>query len=326
MDQKIENNQYISSAEDIVTSREDTRSGFISMALEKNYLAVPYIEEAKALKTIASKVSTPKDLIDLIDIRSSLISASGLSAKSLSYMNDDDITIAINGLIEEFLEPAGSNFADELVYRYLLVKGDALGGQARNLAGSLGERKFLRCLLSVLKILDIDYHWVDNEDKKWKAKPENEAGIEKRIKALSWERDGNNRILLMNVNVPIVNKNVDLCLLNGSRSELHLSGKNAKDSINRLDSRYISLGELKGGIDPAGADEHWKTANTALNRIRSGFKTIDLNVSTFFVGAAIESSMAKEIFNQLENGTMTNAANLHKESQLIELCYWLLKE
>ena len=28
---------------------------------------------------------------------------------------------------------------------------------------------------------------------------------------------------------------------------------------------YLACGELKGGIDPAGADEHWKTAGKALS-------------------------------------------------------------
>ncbi|MDZ4383273.1 MAG: AvaI/BsoBI family type II restriction endonuclease [Thermodesulfovibrionia bacterium] len=36
-------------------------------------------------------------------------------------------------------------------------------------------------------------------------------------------------------------------------------------------SLYIALGELKGGIDPAGADEHWKTARTSLIRIQKAF-------------------------------------------------------
>ncbi len=36
----------ITKAADLVTSREETRAGFISMALEKNYIAVPYVEEA----------------------------------------------------------------------------------------------------------------------------------------------------------------------------------------------------------------------------------------------------------------------------------------
>ena len=46
---------------------------------------------------------------------------------------------------------------------------------------------------------------------------------------------------------------------------------------------------------------------------------------TFFIGAAIEKSMAKEIFHQLENRTLTNAANLTNEKQLISICKWLIQ-
>ncbi len=84
------------------------------------------------------------------------------------------------------------------------------------------------------------------------------------------------------------------------------------------------LGELKGGIDPAGADEHWKTANTALERIRTGFTNAGYNVKTSFVGAAIEHAMAEEIYAQLKNGTLSNAANLTDPNQLTEYCNWIL--
>ena len=47
MAKKIKQNTLIKSANDLVTSKEQTRAGFITLALEKNYLAVPYIEEAK---------------------------------------------------------------------------------------------------------------------------------------------------------------------------------------------------------------------------------------------------------------------------------------
>lgn len=90
--------------------------------------------------------------------------------------------------IEEFLEPAGKNFADELVYRYLLTKGDALGGKARNLAGSMGERKFLRSLLSVFNLAGLDYRWKDNDTNTWLNKPKDDKDIEKRIKAIYWKR------------------------------------------------------------------------------------------------------------------------------------------
>ena len=84
------------------------------------------------------------------------------------------------------------------------------------------------------------------------------------------------------------------------------------------------LGELKGGIDPAGADEHWKTANTALERIRTGFVSVGVDIKTSFVGAAIENAMSIEIYEQLKRGVLSNAANLTDNNQLTEYCKWLL--
>ncbi|MCC5622575.1 type II restriction endonuclease [Nostoc sp. CHAB 5715] len=85
----------------------------------------------------------------------------------------------------------------------------------------------------------------------------------------------------------------------------------------------IALGELKGGIDPAGGDEHWKTAQAALNRIREAFSRVGHSPLTFFVGSAIATRMAGEIWNQLENGTLSNAANLNQENQVASISRWL---
>ena len=87
---------------------------------------------------------------------------------------------------------------------------------------------------------------------------------------------------------------------------------------------YIALGELKGGIDPAGADEHWKTAGTALNRIRDAFETKKHPVETFFIGAAIEKAMATEIFDEVNAEKLSKCANLTKSLQLAEICNWLV--
>ncbi len=319
MAKKITANPHIKSAADLVTSREETRAGFISMALEKNYIAVPYIEEAKALKALASAVKKPSELLNLSDVRVGLLTASGLSDKSLNYLTDDDKTLAIKGLIEKFLEPAGENFIDELVYRYLLTKGDALGGKARNLAGTLGERKFLRCLISIFNLAGINFKWKDNDSNTWLDKPTDDVDIEKRIKAIYWKIKSD-RLMVLNINVPLVNKNIDLSILQGKVEEL----KAGKDSIIHQPEKYVALGELKGGIDPAGADEHWKTANFALNRIKTSFDKTSLMPKTFFIGAAIEASMAAELFNQMESGSMGNAANLTSEKQLTTICDWII--
>jgi hypothetical protein len=319
MAKKIIANSLIKSAADLVTSRQDTRAGFIAMALEKNYIAIPYIEEAKALKALASQVKKPKDLLLIKDLQVGLLTASGLSDKSLNYLNEDDRTVAIIGLIEKFLEPAGENFIDELVYRYLLTKGDALGGRVRNLAGSLGERKFLRSLISVFNLSGIHYKWKDIETNTWLDKPKDDTDIEKRIKAIYWKKT-QDRLLILNTNVPLVNKNVDASILHATVEDL----KTGKQSIIHQPDKFIALGELKGGIDPAGADEHWKTAHSALMRIRTSFDKRKLKPQTFFIGAAIENSMAAEIYKQLQKGAMNNAANLTHDGQLTAICDWVI--
>lgn len=290
------------------------------MALEKNYLAVPYVEEAKALKDLASKAASPNDLLQMDKLSPVLLTASGLSEKSLNYLTEEDKALAIEGLIKEFLLPAGEQFPDELVYRYLLTKGDALGGKARNLAGTMGERKFLRRLLAILKLYKLPYQWTDADSNRRLEKPDDDTAIEKRIKSLAWSNEGKNRLLILNAAVPTLKKNVDLSLLDGTISDL----KKGKESILHDPARYVALGELKGGIDPAGADEHWKTANSALNRIKSGFGQLHLKPQTFLVAAAIENSMANEIFAQLQNGTLSNAANLTHDEQLTAVCNWLV--
>jgi type II restriction enzyme len=120
---------HLQSAASLVTPYEQVRAGFVALALEKNRKATPYVEEAKALKTLASQVKNPADLLKLAEIRPAILTAAGVSDKAAGHLTDDDKTNAIRGLIENFLEPAGQDFIDELVYRFLLTRGDSLGGE-----------------------------------------------------------------------------------------------------------------------------------------------------------------------------------------------------
>jgi type II restriction enzyme len=310
----------IKTSEDLVTSREQTRAGFIAFALEKNRRSTPIIESAKALKVLASKAKTAKDLLKITEIQPALLTAAGLSDKAVNYFTEDNKIKAISGLIENFLEPAGSGFVDEVVYRYLLIKGDSLGGSMRNIVGAIAQQKFVRTLLSNLSISGTIYQWLDNKTKQWENKPANDFFIEEQLKALSWKNPrGKNRVLAFNLNIPIVKNNIDICLFNAD-TELYANGE-----IVNTPKKILMLGELKGGIDPAGADEHWKTGNTALTRIRDSFAKHNLKIDTSFIAAAIEKKMASEIFAQLQNKTLSNAANLTIDEQLVNYCDWLLK-
>jgi type II restriction enzyme len=310
----------INTPEDLVTSREQTRAGFIAFALEKNRRSTPIIESAKSLKILASKAKTVKDLQNILEIQPALLIAAGLSDKATNYFNEEDKKIAISGLIENFLEPAGEHFVDEVVYRYLLIKGDSLGSSMRNIVGAIAQQKFVRTLLSNLSISGKNYQWFDNKTKKWEEKPSNDFAIEEQLKALAWRNPkGENRVWAFNLNVPIVKNNIDICLFDAD-IETYNNG-----IIVNTPEKIVMLGELKGGIDPAGADEHWKTGNTALNRIRESFAKHDLKIETSFIAAAIERKMASEIFAQLQSKTLSNAANLTIDVQLVSYCDWLLK-
>ena len=310
--------QIITSASDLVTSREQTRAGFITFALEKNKKASPLVAEAKSLHAMAKVAKTPAELLNIAEIRKALLTASGLSDKSLQHLTEADKTEAINRLIKEFLEPEGEYFVDALVYRYLLIKGDSLGGSMRNLVGALAQQKLIRTFISNLTLMGIDFLWTDIKSKEWyKGNPT--APIEGDIKAMYWNYNGNDRILAFNLTIPLVGKNVDITLFDAKPIDYN------KGKIVRFNDRFVMAGELKGGIDPAGADEHWKTGNTALNRIRNAFDTVEIPIKTAFIAAAIEDSMSKEIFNQLKSETLSYAANLTVDDQLVHFCDWAIK-
>ncbi|MCS6845958.1 MAG: hypothetical protein NZ528_16820 [Caldilineales bacterium] len=237
--------------------------------------------------------------------------------------------------LENVLKPAGDKFVEELVYRFLLTRGDSLGGRIRNLVGAWAQRKFSSYLVSELRVAGRDSLWLDKADEKWK--PLQALSDPDRIRAFAWEVGYLPRVLVYNLLVPIIRteeeqreeagdtikggKNVDICLLHSMPHQYRPSSK--RPLVVRDAELYVALGELKGGIDPAGADEHWKTANAHLARIRRSFAGLGSSPKLFFIGSAIEPSMAGEIWSQLESGELANAANLTDERQVVSLVSWL---
>lgn len=156
---------HLNQSDYLETTYEAIRSGFIALALEKNQRATPLIEEARTLKVIAQTVNNPRDLLNIPDIEAALLTASGISDKAKNYLHPQDKKEAIQELITNFLEPAGINFAEELVYRFLLIRGDTLGGIMRNAGGALAQNKFTRSLLATLRIAGIPYDWLNSSNK-----------------------------------------------------------------------------------------------------------------------------------------------------------------
>ena len=308
--------QHLESASSLETTREAYRAGFITLALEKNHRATPFVERARALKAAASRAKTAAELLDMEDIHSALLTAAGVSDKASSHLEAADRREAITGLIRNFLEPASAAFVEELVYRFLLTRGDTLGGSMRNLGGALAQQKLTRTVIAHLKNGGKTYRWLHAGTGKWSNAPNDETGIEIHLRGLSWQVGNKPRTLHYNVTVAVSRSHVDLCVLNCAPDALD-------QQMLKSPASFLALGELKGGIDPNGADEHWKTARTALSRIHEAFARNQVRPHTFFIGAAIEPKMAREIWSFLESGIIENAANLTNETQIASLTRWL---
>jgi type II restriction enzyme len=309
--------QHLSTSADLITAPEDIRAGFVALALERTRQATPFVEQARALKISSMRAKSPNELLNIEEIRAALLTAAGFSEKASTYTDETDQTTAIQNFIERFLEPAGTNFVEELVYRFLLTRGDSLGGSMRNIAGKLAERKVNRAIISALTLTETTYQWLNAASNTWIDGTRDGADIELSLKALSWKKDKEIRTLIYNRTIPLVGKNIDMCLL-------HCTPDEVKPATYRIPEKFIAFGELKGGIDPAGADEHWKTAQTALTRIKTAFGNESLSPNLFFIGAVIVDSMAQEIWDQLADGTLKNAANLTDLDQVASLANWLV--
>ncbi|MGD0730593.1 MAG: AvaI/BsoBI family type II restriction endonuclease [Terracidiphilus sp.] len=306
----------LKSSNDLRTSYEAIRAGFVTLSLERNLRATPHVAQARALKVAAGAARVPKELLGIAQIRPGLVTAAGLSNKALKFMEEDDKTKAIAELITKFLEPAGPNFVEELVFRFLLTRGDTLGGSMRNVGGFLAQCKLCKALIAYLRLTGGQIFVETKLSKGWRLLRAEDIDIERTLHGLSWIADAKHRTLVLNMTVPFVGKNVDLCLFDCAPSDF-------APSVVKDPARYIALGELKGGIDPAGADEHWKTAWSALGRIQDAFADAGLKPYLFYVGGAIEAAMATEIWDRLEEGKLENAANLTIDDQISSIAQWL---
>ena len=62
-----------------------------------------------------------------------------------------------------------------------------------------------------------------------------------------------------------------------------------------------------------------------LCRIHEAFAKFKLRPHTFFIGAAIETEMALEIWELLKSGILENAANLTNEDHIASITQWLCR-
>ncbi len=273
---------------DLITTDKIVHKGFKWQANKKKMLVVDVLSVAAEAKRKLKKVSSFQDILDDNLMLDFVVGASMLSKKSIQHFSKDELISYLSKNIK-FDRITEQNYLNELEKIYLISCGDSVGGKIRNIVGQKGNQLFVEYITKYLEEYQVEF--------KLKRSGENIQVIETEKYAI-----------LFNKKPKFIGKSVDFIVL--------LKDKQGNYDIEDPIS-YISLGELKGGIDPAGADEHWKTATTAISRIHSSFNKIDLQTpNLFFIGGAISRHMATEIIELIQYKKIKNAANLNYPKQM----------
>ena len=88
---------------------------------------------------------------------------------------------------------------------------------------------------------------------------------------------------------------------------------------------FVWAAEVKGGADPAGSDEHWKTATQALNRILDACQATDrVQPALSFIATIFVERVAREAQAWIDEGKLTAAYNLtrmlHEPQEMERFC------
>lgn len=282
----------IKKASDLVTTKDATVNGFSWQASEKVSRAKDYISHADYFVKKSKSIKSIQDVRKEKKLTEFFIAACMLSKKSLSHLSVDMQNEIICKLVD-FNRLDNNDYVRSLEQRYFLTSGDSLGGTMRNVVGQSAHDKLTEAIIARLEALD--------------KKPERTLNNSKKTVAVKWA----DRQVIFDKKPKFIDKSVDIIVV---------KGESAKTGNLEKPEDYVCCGELKGGIDPAGADEHWKTAKTALERIAAAFEGQGLNKPNLvFLGAAIETAMSNEIFELFSTGWLSGVANINYADQFSEV-------
>jgi hypothetical protein len=93
------------------------------MRAEKQRRVTLKEEEAKRLKAVVEKVKRPRDLLNMPEIRSHLLTAAGVSTAARQFLEDkfpSDLTDALERLIAELPD---EDFVEPLIIRWAFCSG-----------------------------------------------------------------------------------------------------------------------------------------------------------------------------------------------------------
>ncbi len=210
----------IKSSSDLVTSHDATRNGFLAQALRKTKKAAPYVAQAHRLLDKLKEINTPGDLIGLDDIRDELVTAAGFSDKAAGYFSSKELEDSLLTILKAIEAESGEKWREEILYRFLLTRGDSLGGAMRNITGVIAQVKFTQAVLAALRIKAVKYQV--------KTSPSNPDKVQR----IAWP----DRVCFFDKTPTFIGKNIDVILLSGHDT--------SSDALSEK-KNYLVCGELE---------------------------------------------------------------------------------
>jgi hypothetical protein len=283
---------------ELVTKEEHIIKGVMWQADQKRVLSKEIVTNSLEAKRKLRKIEDIEDIFNDNLLLDFVLASTMLSKKSIQHFPHSKLVSYLKTEID-FNRITEQNYLNELEKYYLQSAGESVGGKLRNIIGKKGNDIFVRYIEEYLNDNNIKYTLIIKNNNN--------------IQLI----ETNKFVILFNKKPNFIGKSVDFLVI-----KKYENGNYDIEDHNM----YISAGELKSGIDPAGADEHWKTARTALSRINKAFINQGIeSPNIFFIGGAISKHMSEEVIEQISDKKLAWAANLNNKKQMKQTIKELLK-
>lgn len=159
-----------------------------------------------------------------------------------------------------------------------------------------------------------------DDDDNGKARPQTKIVADMSLKALEeWlveideQRVVYVQLDLKNGNRLLLNRQLYWDKLDGERAKIGPDLLTEVPTTEIPPQQYPWAGELKGGADPAGSDEHWKTAKSAFQRIIDAAKDSGRpQPALSFIATILVDRVAREAVLWMQQGKLVSVYNLTK--------------
>ncbi len=302
----------VASPAELVTTDAGRRGMRSGLAVERQRRWKPLAQRVACLKYDVGRAKSPSCLLHDFPPSNALRLAAGINNKSISTSESE---ARMHRFLNETFRKR-NDWKRIVVERFHEACEVELDRQMRGASQRLAVQLISRRVISNLRIEGKKYCWLNNLTHRWGTMPKYDCDVELSVGGLSWVNHGRPRTLIYNHEIECSGRHIDLCLFG-------CEPKNLPDEPQNCARECLAAGVMNGAIRPTGADERWRIARTALVRNKSAFAKHDAQPKMFFVGAAIATKMATEIWTMLKKGDLDNAANLTDDNQLAAVTRWL---